>query len=160
MKKLGVRRVLEQVPDPPWALYITKTYKKHGWISTHVNLSHECFALTIDDEEFLLTRQQLTDLISKTRDAAGYVGRWSWLQGTIVVDDEGKLALEKSELYAWWLTHRYDSLIRSLVDIMVPTKKELKEQAQVSPSNHRGNREEPQQRPRRPSTLDSFLGVK
>jgi hypothetical protein len=121
----GVRGVLNSLPNPPWALYATRSYKKHGWLQTHVNTSSRRFFLTFDDEEFLLESNQLTGLTRRVLAVGAHVGRSRWLKGSVRLRDVGELALEDPSLHSWFVTHGSDSLVRALVYFMIPTRSEV-----------------------------------
>jgi len=128
LKRPAVRTALEDLPQPPWVLYATRNFRKHGWIRTRVNLSNKRFYLTFDEESYLLTRTQLQSLVDRVRQAAAYVGRWWWLKGDLSTHALAQMALDDPDLYDWFQQNWHDALVQHLVYFMLPTKAETESQ--------------------------------
>lgn len=159
VKAVGVRAVLDDIPEPPWALYATQSYKKHGWLNTEVNTSRETFYLSIDATKYLVRRDELTDMIAKIRQIAEIVGRWAWIQGDVRLEAESELALHDYELYSWWKANGRNALVLFLVAVMVPTKKELQELGLFEEEPIREEEKEEEPTIEKTSTLDELLGL-
>lgn len=156
IKARGVRGVLDDIPEPPWAMYATQTYKKHGWLNTEVNTSRETFYLAIDDTKYLVRRGELAETVARIRQVAVIVGRWAWIQGDVRLEAETELALHDHGLYSWWKANWRNALVLFLVAVMVPTKKELG-LIEEEPPREEKKPEEPTEK--KTSTLDELLGL-
>lgn len=159
VKVIGVRAVLDDIPEPPWAMYATQTYKKHGWLNTEVNTSRETFYLAIDDTKYLVRRGELAETVARIRQVAAIVGRWAWIQGDVRLETETELALHDHELYAWWKASGRNALVLFLVAVMVPTKKELKELGLIEERPKRKEKKQEEPKKEKVSTLDELLGL-
>lgn len=55
---------LQDMPKPPFTLYITKQKRKHGWINSVQNpvLNTERFILCVDEEKIFFNRPEFTEL--------------------------------------------------------------------------------------------------
>lgn len=65
LKREDVRQLLDNVPEPPFALYTTSTFKKHGWLclQQHVNLSTAELRWGWDEQVLVMPLPQLLDMI-------------------------------------------------------------------------------------------------
>lgn len=65
LKREEVRQLLDCPPEPPFALYTTNTFKKHGWLclQQHVNLSRTELRWGWDEQVFVMEMQQLREMI-------------------------------------------------------------------------------------------------
>jgi len=122
LKLDGVRELFPGLPDPPFALYTTHGWKKHGWLRVVVNTGRQSVWLTEDYNQWLVRRDDLERLCSLVLHASEYVGKKAWLDGTHRVEDEGRMALEEPDLYGWWRQQRQRDLVRCLVRIVVPPR--------------------------------------
>lgn len=57
---------LQDMPEPPFTLYVTKQKRKHGWINSVQNpvLNLERFILCVDEEKIFFNRPEFNELIS------------------------------------------------------------------------------------------------
>jgi len=72
LKKNEVVKYIEDPPEPPYAIYVTKTFKKHGWIRMMyrgVNYSRESMVVGFDTELVWFNRSQFLELLSLVRSA-------------------------------------------------------------------------------------------
>ena len=124
LPRSGVRRVLDDIPSPPFALYLTTSRRKHGWLRVRVVESTSRIPLTIDEGLYWTDRDSLSVTITRVQKVATRLDRWRWLRGKVRAEDEGRLALEDGELYEWYHSHGRDPLVLAIVYFCCPTRKE------------------------------------
>jgi len=77
LKKEGIRQVLNDLPEPPFFLYITQSHQKQGWIGdlNKVSMSREHFYISTDfTESAIFTSKAEVDTLFKLYDEALELG--------------------------------------------------------------------------------------
>lgn len=135
LSRAEARGVLDELPAPPFALYLTIGHRKHGWLRVRIAESTSKIPLTVDETLYWLDRADLAPTIACVRSVAGWLDSWRWFHNKVRVEDEGRLALGDQGLYEWYRLHRRSPLVLTLVYFCCRARTEAVNVVPVSPQD-------------------------